>query len=73
MSELTDRVSVADALVLAVRDIRARIAGMDNAAVALELDRLLTHYWGPEHGITAHEMLATARDIKRDAESRQHA
>lgn len=72
MPEPTDQISVAEALVQAVRDIRAHVAGMSSAAIALELDRRLNQYWGQDHGITAYEMLATACDIKRDAESHHH-
>lgn len=71
MPDLTHKTpaNLADALVLAVRDVRPTAARMDSATIALELDRHLNHYWGEGHGISLNEMLATARDLKAHIEA----
>ncbi|BBE23484.1 hypothetical protein MN0502_23670 [Arthrobacter sp. MN05-02] len=59
---------MAGALVYAVRDVLPAAGTLDAKAIALELDKGLRTYWGPDHGITTSEMLATARDIKTSTE-----
>lgn len=56
--------TLAGALTRAVRDIRPSAGRMTVEAIAVELDKGLCTYWGPDHGITSTEMRATARDIK---------
>ncbi|MHA7279628.1 hypothetical protein ACX80H_07730 [Arthrobacter sp. MDT2-2] len=62
-----DPQTMAGALVFAVRDVLPAAGRLDAKAIAVELDRGLRAYWGPDHGITTSEMLATARDIKTSA------
>ncbi len=52
------------ALGQAVSDTRAGARTMTEEALAKELDKHLCDHWGPDHGITTVEMLATAHDIK---------
>jgi hypothetical protein len=59
--------TMAGALVFAVRDVLPAAGRLDAKAIAVELDKGLRAYWGPDHGITTSEMLATARDIKTSA------
>jgi hypothetical protein len=61
--------TMAGALVFAVRDVLPSAGAMDAKTIAVELDRGLRAYWGPGHGITTSEMLATARDIKTSTET----
>lgn len=56
--------TLATALVFAVRDVLPTAGVMDPKTIAVELDKGLRTYWGPDHGITTTEILATARDIK---------
>jgi hypothetical protein len=55
--------TLAEALRHAVQDVRPHIGARSCEALAAELEARLTVHWGPDHGITAAEMLATARDI----------
>ncbi len=53
-----------DALAQAVRDIRPVAAALDTEALAVELDRRISAYWGPGHGISWTELANTARDVQ---------
>jgi hypothetical protein len=55
------------ALGQAVNDTRAGVHAMTVETLAAELDKHLCAHWGPDHGITTVEMLATARDLKQAA------
>lgn len=62
--------SLLDALaqaVQAVREVRPVAARTDIAAIASDLEARVCGHWGTDHGITATEMTATARDVKASA------
>lgn len=59
--------SLLDALAQAVREVRPVAARTDIAAIASDLEARVCGHWGTDHGITATEMTATARDVKASA------
>ena len=56
-----------DAVTQAVRDILPVAGSLDAGALAVELEKRVSWYWGPDHGMGRAELLATAHDVKSTA------
>lgn len=54
--------SLCDAVARAVRETAPASGLLDQERVADDLEKRISAYWGPDHGISRTELLATARD-----------
>lgn len=52
-----------DAVRLAVKDVAPAARLLDPDQVSGELEKRISDYWGPDHGISQAELHATARDV----------